>query len=103
MVRHRGAVLGEGSAPSRTAKLLAKVLSGNSDANIGFNELCNLLQRLGFTMRVHGSHHTFERPDVTELVGLQPESGAAKQYQVRQVRRILLKYRLTHIGGRGDG
>jgi uncharacterized membrane protein (DUF2068 family) len=103
MLRHRGAVLVEGSALSRTAKLLAKVLSGNSDANIGFNELCSLLQRLGFAMRVRGSHHVFNRRGLTSPINLQDIAGNAKEYQVRQVRRILLEQGLTSIRGDRDG
>lgn len=88
---------------SRPRKLLAKVLSGHSDENIRFPELCSMLQLLGFTMRVRGSHHSFTRPGVREQVVLQPRDGSAKSYQVRQVRAILLMYHLTVIGGPADG
>ena len=80
-----------------------KLLSGNSDANIGFNELCNLLLRLGFTMRVRGSHHVFNRRGLTSPINLQDIAGNAKEYQVRQVRRILLERGLTSIRGDRDG
>ncbi|MCI8283806.1 MAG: type II toxin-antitoxin system HicA family toxin [Firmicutes bacterium] len=41
-------------------KLLQNILSGNSDNNINFNELCILLEKLGFKLeRVSGSHHIF--------------------------------------------
>jgi predicted RNA binding protein YcfA (HicA-like mRNA interferase family) len=83
-------------------KLLAQVLSGHADASIRFTELCSLLQRLDFTMRVKGSHHSFRRHGVRERIVLQPRSGLAKPYQVRQVRLILLKYQLTLVGGSHD-
>jgi hypothetical protein len=38
-------------------KLLAKILSGTSDANIPFEKLCQLLINLGFDERIRGSHH----------------------------------------------
>jgi hypothetical protein len=79
------------------AKLLDKVLIGHSGSNIGFGELCRLLVRLDFTMRVNGSHHMFERRGVTELIVIQPRGASAKAYQVRQVRAILLEYQLTEI------
>jgi len=83
-------------------KLLAQVLSGHADASIRFTELCALLQRLGFTMRVKGSHHSLRRQGVVERIVLQPRGGLAKPYQVRQVRRILVKYQLTLLGGSDD-
>jgi len=36
-------------------KTLEKLLRGESDANIRFEELCHLLQAKGFRMRVAGS------------------------------------------------
>ena len=40
-------------------KLLIRIMSGQSDANIPFVELCNLLLALGFKERVKGDHHIF--------------------------------------------
>lgn len=75
---------------------LDQVLNGRSDANIRFNDLCQLLNALGFTERTRGSHHLFSRPGVREMINLQREGNQAKVYQVRQVRKILRQYR---IGG----
>ena len=75
-------------------KLLLKVLKGESDANVGFDELRNLLMRLGFQERVRGSHHIFIKEGVEELVNLQVEGRKAKPYQVRQVRTVILRYAL---------
>lgn len=77
-------------------KLLGKILSGTSDANIGFREMCNLLVKLGFEERIRGSHHIFTKDDVEEMLNLQPKGSKAKPYQVKQIRNIILKYR---IGG----
>lgn len=76
-------------------KTLDAVLRGSSDANIGFRDLCNLLGRLGFAERTHGSHHIFSRGDIEEILNLQPKHGRAKPYQVKQVRGVILKYRLA--------
>ena len=51
-------------------------------------------RELGFIERVRGSHHMFRRPGVAERINLQRDNGHAKPYQVRQVRRVILKYRL---------
>lgn len=73
-------------------KVLERVLSRVSDANIRFDDLCQLLSRLGFEMRVRGSHHIFRKAGVEEKVNLQREGNEAKPY--RQVRAVILKYRL---------
>ena len=80
---------------SKHAKLLERILLGNSDANIPFDGLCHLLQRLGFQMRVRGSHHIFAGEGVEEILNLQPRGANAKNYQVKQVRNIILKYKLS--------
>lgn len=80
-------------------KLLWRILGGRSDANVGFEDLCGLLSALGFAQRVRGSHHIFRHPDIEERVNLQRAGRQAKPYQVRQVRAILVRYRM---GDRSD-
>lgn len=75
-------------------KLLLRLLRGTSDANIGFDELCGLLTHLGFEVRVRGSHHLFSKPGLAELINLQRDGANAKPYQVKQVRTIIVKYKL---------
>ena len=75
-------------------KVLHRVLSEKSDANIHFDDLCLLLKRLGFEERIHGSHHNFRREGVQKILTLQPHGNKAKTYQVRQVREIILEYGL---------
>lgn len=79
----------------RDEKLLLRILHGMSDANIGFEELRTLLAALGFEERIRGSHHVFRREGVMELLNLQRDGSKAKSYQVRQVRALILKYRLA--------
>ena len=75
-------------------KVRERVLSGESDANIAFDDLCYLLERLGFKEHVSGGHHNFRREGVREIVTIQPQGNKAKRYQVRQVREIILQYDL---------
>ena len=77
---------------SKIEKLILKILRGKSDANISFDDLRNLLLYLGFQERVRGSHHIFVKELVEELINLQCDGKVAKPYQVKQVRRILLRY-----------
>ena len=75
-------------------KLVFQILRGMSDANIAFTDLVNLLKNLGFDMRIKGSHHVFRKDGVIEKVNLQKEGNKAKPYQVRQIRNIIVKYKL---------
>ena len=78
-------------------KLLTRILIGRSDNDIQFSALCDLLKRMGFDMRVRGSHHIFTRFDVAEIINLQPKKNRAKPYQVKQIRSIIVKYKLGDI------
>jgi len=84
---------------ARYKKLLMRILNGQSDANISFTELCNLLLTLGFKERIKGDHHIFYRKGIEEILNLQPKGALAKPYQVKQVRQVIRKYR---IGGKFD-
>jgi hypothetical protein len=75
-------------------KLLVQILRGTSDANIPFNGLCTLLKYIGFEERIKGSHHIFTMDGVEEILNLQPKGGKSKPYQVKQVRNLILKYKL---------
>lgn len=76
-------------------KTLLAVLRGTSDANIRFENICFILERLRFEKRVKGSHHIYYRSDVEEILNLQPKGALAKAYQVKQVRAVIVKYRLA--------
>lgn len=76
-------------------KTLASILRGASDNNIAFSELRHALLALGFTERIRGDHFIFVKPDVAEIINLQPRGDKAKAYQVKQVRNLILKYKLA--------
>jgi len=81
---------------SARRRVLTRVLSGTADQNIRFEEVCGLLRALGFQERIRGSHHIFTREDVVEILNLQPrDGGMAKPYQVRQVRDVIVRYKLA--------
>jgi predicted RNA binding protein YcfA (HicA-like mRNA interferase family) len=79
---------------SKWEKTKEQVVSGNSDANIGFDDICTMLTNLGFKKRIsRSSHHIFTMPNVREIINLQPgRNGKAKKYQVRQVRFLIQFY-----------
>jgi hypothetical protein len=76
-------------------QLLTQVLRGAADASIRFDDLRSLLTALGFVERVKGSHHIFTKPDVAEILNLQPRGSLAKPYQVKQVRAVIVRYKLA--------
>jgi len=80
---------------ARFDELLSRILRGASDANIPFNQLRNLLRRLGFSERIRGDHHIFTMNGVEEIINLQPKGNKAKPYQVKQVRGVIVKYHLS--------
>ena len=77
-------------------KTLDKVLGGLADKNIRFQDLKKLMSDLAFSVRIKGDHHIFFKEGIEEIVNLQPLSdGKTKAYQVKQVRVIILKYKLN--------
>jgi len=82
---------------SKFEKIIQKVLSGTVDRNIDFKDLCNLLETLGFDNRIKGSHHIYFKESIAEIINLQPLNNKAKPYQVKQVRELLIKYKLILI------
>lgn len=74
---------------------LKQLLGAKADQNIRFSKLRLLLLGLGFRERIRGSHHIYARGGVMEILNLQPHGALAKPYQVKQVRSVLLRYKLT--------
>lgn len=79
---------------SKVGKIEIQILSDRSDANIDFNDLRRLLHKFGFDERIKSSHHIFTKNDVDEIINIQPIGSKAKAYQVKQVRNLILKYKL---------
>lgn len=79
---------------SQQDKLLEKILSGTSVSDVPFAQLWQLLYRLGFDERIRGDHRIFVKADVEEILNLQHKKGKAKSYQIKQVRAVIIKYKL---------
>lgn len=82
---------------SQYEKLLASILSGTKDSNILFADLQSALDRLGFQCRIKGDHFIYTKDGIEEIINIQPNGNKAKPYQVKQVRNIILRYRLGGI------
>ena len=79
---------------SKFEKIMIRILSGTMDKDIEFEDLRKVLHNLGFTARIKGSHHIYYKEGIEEILNLQPIGVKAKPYQVKQVRQIILKYKL---------
>ena len=75
-------------------KLLISILSGTKDSNILFADLQSVLDRLGFQCRIKGDHFIYTKDGIEDIINIQPNGNRAKPYQVKQVRNIILHYRL---------
>lgn len=84
---------------SKFEKLRWKLLSGNADNNFSFDDLRNILVHFNFVERMTGgSHRIFYKEGIEEIINVQPNGNKAKPYQVKQVRSIILKYKLIRDG-----
>ena len=81
-------------------RLMRRIASG-ALANVDFTDFRRLVEAYGFRLaRVTGSHHAFSHPRVPEMLNLQPVSGEAKPYQIRQFVRLVERYNLGMEQGR---
>ena len=71
------------------------VMSGTADNNIRFNSFVNLMLRLDFEFqRQNGSHAIYYNAGIREFMNVQKDGSKAKAYQVEQLRKLILKYKL---------
>ena len=77
--------------PRKTLELVLR-----AQGSVAFRDLERLVVRLGFRLdRVSGSHHIYMHPKVKRPLNIQPIGKDAKPYQVRQLRDIIVEFRLT--------
>lgn len=79
---------------SKLEKLFMEIMSGANDKNVSFADLQKVLMLLGFTFRIKGDHFIYFRDGIDEIINIQPDGSKAKPYQVKQVRNIILKYKM---------
>ena len=72
-----------------------QILTGASDAILRFEDLRSLLAGLGFEERIRGDHHIFSKAGSAEILNLQPRGSLVKPYQVKQVRAVIVGYKLA--------
>ena len=52
------------------------------------------LEHPGFDNRIRGSHHIYWKNGIEEILNIQPIGSKAKPYQVNQVRKVIIKYKI---------
>jgi len=58
--------------------------------------LRKLILSLDFYERIKGDHHVYSKNGIPEIINIQPlNDGKAKPYQVKQIRNIILRYKLN--------
>ena len=79
---------------SKYDKLMVSILNGTQDNAFSFSDLQKVLTLLGFVVRIKGDHFIYSKDGVEEIINIQPNGNKAKPYQVKQVRNLVLKYKL---------
>ncbi|MBK7357633.1 MAG: hypothetical protein IPI45_14195 [Saprospiraceae bacterium] len=52
------------------------------------------LVKLGFEVRIKGSHYIYYKESIQEIINIQEIGGHSKAYQVKQIREIIINYKL---------
>ena len=76
-------------------KVYEAVVNGNSDNNIKYTDFQTLIVDLGFEpKRQKGSHTMYFNDSINEFMNIQKDANKAKNYQVEQLRNIIIKHNL---------
>ena len=76
-------------------KIYESIISGNSDNNIKYTDFQNLIIDLGFEFkRQKGSHIIYHHKRIKKNINIQPQGSKAKDYQVKQLREMIINYDL---------
>lgn len=75
-------------------KLMKSIMSGTQDGNINFKDLQKILDILDFQCRIKCDHFIYWKKGIDEIINIQPDGNRAKPYQVKQIRNLILKYKL---------
>lgn len=76
------------AAMSKLEKLIEKILNGK---NVSYDDAQNILEHLGFTLKIKASHHIFRKPQYHRIVSLKRRPQLL-QYQVDDLKKVLEDY-----------
>jgi len=72
----------------RDDNALGRILGGSADRNVRFNDLRNVLLRLGFNEWVRGSHHIVTHSAVVEIINLPNRESMGWRSHPRSARSV---------------
>ena len=76
-------------------KLLKRITSGAVN-DVRFADFVDLVEAFGFELQSRkGSHLTYGRADVRQILTVQERKGEAKPYEVRQLIHLVERYNLV--------
>ena len=78
---------------TRFEKLYRQIIV-KGKTSVSFNDLQFFVEKLGFTGRCEGDHFIYHLDGVNEIINIQPDGKDAKKYQVKQVKKVVEKYKL---------
>ncbi len=77
-------------------KILFRRLLNKHFNNVAFSDFIDLIEAFGFSyLHTKGSHQIYTHPLVEDALNLQPRSGEAKPYQIRQFIELVEIYNLS--------
>ena len=75
-------------------KIISDIICAEKNSNIKFRDLQRVLGVMGFRCRIKGDHFIYYKDGINEIINIQPKGNKAKPYQVKQIRNLILKYKL---------
>ena len=75
-------------------KIISDIICAEKNSNIKFRDLQRVLDVMGFICRIKGDHFIYYKDGINEIINIQPKGNKAKPYQVKQIRNLILKYKL---------
>ena len=78
-------------------KLIVRLVSETADKSFAFADLLKVVTELGFELRINGSHHILVKGSIPDIINIQPKGKDAKPYQVKQIRELIIRYKLWEI------
>lgn len=80
-------------------KKLYKQIIEEGRSNVSFADLQFFLEKTGFSVRCKGDHFIYTMNGINDIINIQPDGNSAKRYQIKQIKQVILKYKL---GGSPD-
>ena len=75
-------------------KIISDIICAEKNSNIKFRDLQRVLDVMGFRCRIKGDHFIYYKDGINEIINIMPKANTAKPYQVKQIRNLILKYKL---------